>query len=457
LAIDAGLADSDRAILRDRYPFLEFADAADGSDSELGHIRSLIDSRFWLHLGRGWRFFAPENLITRLTAVLEAEALVVQVGINYTDAVKLTGTSAPEEAVHRAAGTGRYLLAGRIANGPAMFETTRLDRAGGLDPIAELGHRAAAAGLHTATLDEVLCIAAQNRRPAYPTRAGLPPPTRFAVAIASHPDYVHSEVFREVGEALHYALLSLGHDSVLTTRLDLDDRRTIVLGSNLLASYDLEPPEDSILYNLEQVEADSEWMTPAHLDLFRRYRVWDYSQANIDRLAAWQVPTPTHVPIGYVPELTRIVSVTEDIDVLFYGSMDDRRQAILDSLRARGLRVESLFGVYGASRDAWIARAKIVINMHSDDFTAQVFEIVRVSYLLANKRAVVSERGAGPSEDRDLESGIAFADYDELVDRCVELAGDERARCELAERGYRAFSARSQAAILRRVLSSGLD
>ena len=60
-----------------------------------------IDARFWLHLGQGWRFFAPENLITRLTAVLEAEPQVFQVGINFADAVKLTGTCAPEEAVRR--------------------------------------------------------------------------------------------------------------------------------------------------------------------------------------------------------------------------------------------------------------------------------------------------------------------------------------------------------------------
>jgi hypothetical protein len=56
-----------------------------------------------------------------------------------------------------------------------------------------------------------------------------------------------------------------------------------------------------------------------------------------------------------------------------------------------------------------------------------------------------------------LESGIAFAEYDELVDRCLELIGDDRARRELGERGYRAFSARSQVAILRRALAAGLD
>jgi hypothetical protein len=56
-----------------------------------------------------------------------------------------------------------------------------------------------------------------------------------------------------------------------------------------------------------------------------------------------------------------------------------------------------------------------------------------------------------------LESGIAFAEYDALVDRCVELVGDEPARRELGERGYQAFSSRSQAAILRRALAADLD
>ena len=55
--------------------------------------------------------------------------------------------------------------------------------------------------------------------------------------------------------------------------------------------------------------------------------------------------------------------------------------------------------------------------------------------------------------ERDVESGVAFADYDGLVERCVELLGDERARRELAERGYQTFSARSQADILDRALA----
>ena len=278
---------------------------------------------------------------------------------------------------------------------------------------------------------------------------------RFAVAVVSPPSYGHSEAFREVAEGLHYGLLALGHDSVLTNRLDLDERYTIVLGPSIAIHYGMELPKKPILYNLEQVGFNWPHEAPGLLELFRHYPVWDYSQANIERLAALQVPRPAHVPIGYVPELTRIVPAAEDIDVLFYGVINERRRAVLEDLQARGIRVFGFCGVYGASRDAWIARSKIVINIHH--WETKIFEIARVSYLLANKRAVVSESGVDSIEERDLESGIAFAPYDELANRCVELLSDERARRELAERGYQAFSARSQAAILQRALSASLD
>ncbi len=86
-------------------------------------------------------------------------------GINFADAVKLTGACTAETAVRLAADGSRYVLAEAVASGPMLFDLTRLDRAGGLNSfnngaIGELGRRAAAAGLRTASLDEVLCIAA---------------------------------------------------------------------------------------------------------------------------------------------------------------------------------------------------------------------------------------------------------------------------------------------------------
>ena len=188
LVVDAGLSAPDRALLRERYGFIEFVDCSpsDAPATQLAQLRAQIQGRFWLHLGQGWRFFAPENFITRLIAVLESEPQVFQVGINFADAVKLTGVCAAEQKVRRTPDADRYVLTDAVASGPAMFDTARLDRAGSIggsdpDPIAELGWRAVAVGLQTASLDEVLCIAAV--RPAQQPKA----PTQVAKKTAARP------------------------------------------------------------------------------------------------------------------------------------------------------------------------------------------------------------------------------------------------------------------------------
>ena len=156
LVVDAGLSAEDRETLQERCGFLEFAEPTPPDwprepAYQLTHLRSQIHERFWLHLSQGCQFFAPDNFITRLTAILNAEPGVFQVAINFTDAVTLTGACAAEETVRREPDTGRYVLTDVVAHGPAMFDTARLDRAGGLEDSDD--------ELHTASLDEVLCVA----------------------------------------------------------------------------------------------------------------------------------------------------------------------------------------------------------------------------------------------------------------------------------------------------------
>ncbi|MBV8347569.1 MAG: glycosyltransferase, partial [Mycolicibacterium sp.] len=78
LVADAGLSAQDRALLLQRYPFLEFGPARPGDTpgAPPAWLHGQIGGRLWLHLGQGWRFFAPERFITRLAAVLEAEPQV---------------------------------------------------------------------------------------------------------------------------------------------------------------------------------------------------------------------------------------------------------------------------------------------------------------------------------------------------------------------------------------------
>lgn len=140
LVFDQGES-TERAILRQKYPFLEFVECAEGNE-----LRAHIHGRYWLHVDPGWLFFAHDNYITRLKAIFDAESQVFQVGINLADATTLTGASALEKAVRRAPDAGRYLITDVMADGPAMFDTQRLDRVDGTAA--------------TATLDEVLCVKA---------------------------------------------------------------------------------------------------------------------------------------------------------------------------------------------------------------------------------------------------------------------------------------------------------
>lgn len=275
-------------------------------------------------------------------------------------------------------------------------------------------------------------------------------PIKFAVSIISPPNYSHTEAFREVGETVHYALLEMGHDSILTDQTNIPNRQHIILGSNLLPFYPTQLSSHSILYNLEQIAPGSPWLQPAFLDILRQYSVWDYSQSNIEQLTRLGITSVEHVPIGYMPQLTRIYPADEDIDVLFYGSLNERRWHIIQCLRAKGVKVEATFGVYGKERDRMIARSKIVLNIHF--YESKVLEVVRVSYLLANRRFVISERGCNPVEEAAFSAGVVFTDYDELVQTCLDFLSRSEDRRHMAEVGFQLMSQRVETDYLKTVI-----
>ena len=276
--------------------------------------------------------------------------------------------------------------------------------------------------------------------------------SRFAVTILRQPGNIHSECFRELAETVNAGLNALGHDSVIAEQLSVPDRRSIVFGSNLIANLDAPVafPAGSILYNLEQIYDGSPWLTPDLIAAFRAHTVWDYSRANIRALAGYGV-TAQHVPVGYAPALSRISpSPAPDIDVLFIGSLAERRLGILRALERQGARVVAIYGSYGPERDSVIARSKIVLNIHFHP--AKVFEIVRVSYLLANRCFVVSESGSDAAIENAFAGGVAFADYDRLVDTCLAYLRDPVGRRQVAARGFAIMSSLAEPDFLRPVV-----
>ena len=85
---------------------------------------------------------------------------------------------------------------------------------------------------------------------------------------------------------------------------------------------------DAILYNLEQIHAGLA-VAPAGADraLCPPHRVGLQRAKCRGAADARRSMSPRVVPIGYVPELTRIErDAAPDIDVLFVGSINERRK-----------------------------------------------------------------------------------------------------------------------------------
>lgn len=261
--------------------------------------------------------------------------------------------------------------------------------------------------------------------------------SRFTIGIVNYDTYVHARCFEDFARALADALRALGHDVVPPT--DARPGRLIVLGGNNLTDPAGKLPEDAILYNSEQVSAIADAKQFINVDLFRKHVVWDYSEANAKTLREHGFERVVMCPVGYMPSMTKIDPVAnEDIDVLFYGSENARRREVFAGLAKAGIKFHHLYGVYGKERDEYIARSKIVLNLHY--YEGGVFEIFRVSHLLANTKCVVSE---GYGNDEGLEAFAEKATFrvaiDQVVSVCEGLLADDKGRYLIARRGFEEF------------------
>lgn len=278
----------------------------------------------------------------------------------------------------------------------------------------------------------------------------------FQITVLRSPGFLHTEAFREVAETLQFGLRSIGHAAEIRENTFATNATNVILGAHLLAASQAAIlPPGSIVYNLEQLGGPS--LSHQFYEVALRHEVWDYSLQNINKWKAMSCNLrPIHVPLGYVPELNRIAVVQkQDIDVLFYGSLNERRARIVEALRDAGVNVQVLFGIYGQLRDECIARSKIVLNVHFYD--AKIFEIVRVSYLLTNSKAVVTECCPGTEIEEGMTESVLAVPYESLVDGCLSLLQNDDKRREIETRGFQYFSQRRESDILSKALQASAD
>lgn len=250
---------------------------------------------------------------------------------------------------------------------------------------------------------------------------------KINICLIKPDDYIHSYAFLELGELIFYSLKELGINATLAFNQIEPRAKNILIGIHLLSPNFIDQiPKSSIILNTEQIFSDTTHWNNNIYAWVKKFEVWDYSTRNIEKLNSLGVSSKLF-KFGFQKELARLnSSINKDIDILFYGSLNDRRKSVLKELEEKDLKVKFLFGIYGKERDHWVERSKLVLNLHG--YNSQIFEIVRVFYLLTNSIAVVGEVNESTSIDSMCREGIYAAKYDDLVLGCIEIINDDYLR-----------------------------
>lgn len=274
------------------------------------------------------------------------------------------------------------------------------------------------------------------------------------------PDKLHHGMhgYKEVVDTVQWGLEQLGHSAVYGLNTLSTKATNIIFGAHVLALEQLEKlPGDTIVYNFEQAKGwSAENLRPQMHLAAQRFCIWDYSAGNAGVWSSLGARRVCVVPIGYAPVLQRIPKPPlQDIDVLIYGSPADDRLGAFHHLAMSGLTSVFVCGLYGRSRDDLIARSRLVVNIHNRE-RSKIFEIVRVSYLLANRKAVVADLDADSEIDDDMRAAVKVTTASQLVNDCRALAADDAARAALEEAGFAIMARRDIRPILQRACDATL-
>ncbi|PEO58799.1 DNA-binding protein [Bacillus wiedmannii] len=258
--------------------------------------------------------------------------------------------------------------------------------------------------------------------------------------------------FIDVARALKWRLEQEGNTAIISETILENVKNTIVFGAHTYAHNPNLLPKNAIIYNLEQLYEGSPYAHPLYLMLLKDKEIWDYSKQNIAWLKQKGVGKKIrHIGMNYAPTLEIKKDafedeVTEDIDILFIGALNPRRQAIFDQLKAVAPNLNIVFknNAWGIVRNELIARSKIILNIHF--YLSGILETPRVSYAVANKKFIISEN-SNPEDEMEW-PGIVFTPYEKIIENIMKYVALPEERIKLAVKAYNHFEAKGNIGIL---------
>lgn len=163
-----------------------------------------------------------------------------------------------------------------------------------------------------------------------------------------------------------------------------------------------------ILFNQEPLTATQrQFMHRGYFEWLKQAdEVWDYDEKNIELLKMIRPDVELHVLKPY-KDWSAYQPVEKDIDILFYGTMNEHRAKILSELKKKH-RVVILNSWDGRAIDSHIMRSKVLLNIHYY-YECSMQEQARMIRWIGAPCRIVSEK----SWKNYL--GVEEFDYEDLI------------------------------------------
>lgn len=236
--------------------------------------------------------------------------------------------------------------------------------------------------------------------------------TTFApvhLAIMQPAGYVHSLGFVDQARYLRYQLRRLGAQVSLAKNRLREDAINIVFGAHLGFPADWRRRHTCLFFNLEQLGRGGASVSADYLALLRSSAVIDYDPGNVAAYCADPADVPL-VSFGHAPYLDDGLDCpleARPIDLLFFGSLNDRRRAFIAEVEDAGVQVATFdHPLYGPERDEFIRQAKAVLNCSF--YETSRFEQARVSHCLSLGTPVISELHAASEPAPAFEAAVCW-------------------------------------------------
>jgi len=241
--------------------------------------------------------------------------------------------------------------------------------------------------------------------------------TPVHLTIMQPPGYVHSQGFLDQARYVRYQFRRMGCEVSIAKNRLREDAVNIIFGAHLGFSSDLKNRFICVFFNLEQLGEGGMPVNHEYLNLLKSSAVIDYDNRN---LAAYgcqpgEIPVVSFASAPYLFPDAPIPLESRPIDLLFFGSLNERRRSLITRIEACGYKVTTFSQpLYGEERDDFIRHSKSVLNCHF--YESSRFEQARAFHALSLGTPIVSERTPNTHPPSSFENSVTWFTDETLED-----------------------------------------